>query len=105
MYLHTDGRREITMDFNERPTDRPWLVSSSGEVTFATISKDRIEGDVSDLQDSELVFGGFLPEASINIRISDRSSTTDKTATIDKGGEIRIKVTPACHFVLSPPGR
>lgn len=103
MYLHTDGRAEVVLDFNrgDSRATPPWLVSSSGEISFEELSAKRITGSIRDLRDSEVVFSGLKPSSVVSMKTSDENTSNESTERVDKQGHIRLRMPPACLFTIT----
>jgi len=108
-YLHTDGRREVVMDFNRGADSRggahPWLESSSGEITLEEVTAKQIRGEVRDLRENEVVFSGFKPGSLVIMKTDTEIASNESSVRVDKEGRLRLTMSPVCRFSISSANR
>lgn len=94
-YVHTDGRRVVTVAVGPAPVPFPRLESSSGEIVFQERSVRLLRCTVSDLRPVQLVFAGFSPRAPITATINGVGQPVEATA------EGAVSLTVPSHSELS----
>ena len=100
IYLHTDGRERVVMDFSKGPEKKPWLVYSSGEIELSKVTQDEIVGKVQDLRPSDIVFAGLPPNQMFDINYSEPNESKKLSARVDKDGRLALHSSPFCAFSL-----
>lgn len=103
IYIHTSGQPRIVLDFTlaKGGIARPYLVSSSGEIEFKTLSAALVEGTVRDLRENEIRFAGFKPGSTYNVATTSNGRAEKIVTRVDKEGGLRFKFDPICGFSLT----
>ena len=100
IYLHTDGRERVVMDFSTGPEKKPWLVSSTGEVVLKTVSPQEVSGEVQDLRPVDLVIAGLQPGKQFALKYNKSKEYKELSVTVDKEGHLALHFPPFCAFSL-----
>lgn len=102
VYIHTSGKARTILDFSKAASPaQPYLVSSSGEITFGRLSAAQIQGSVVDLRDNEVILGGLVPGQTFDVVTTNGSNYEKMTARVDSAGGLRFKFPPLCGFSLT----
>ena len=100
MFLHTDGRERVVMDFSGGPETRPWLESSTGEISLKKMALNEIIGEVNDLHSNQVVFAGLKPGDAYALKYDKSSTSKELELHVDNLGHLALDLSPICAFSL-----
>jgi polysaccharide biosynthesis protein PelA len=101
-YITTDASGRAILDFNARMNvQRPYLVSSTGEIRLHTITSDMLAGTVRDLKPNAVSLGGMIQSQQYQLKVISGLQTANSVHLVDSAGVLSLTLPPVCAFSLT----
>ncbi len=100
LYVHTDGRPRVTLQFSSVEKRHPRLETASAEVRFDSLSSSGLELHTVS-RPAEVTIAGLAPGQAVEVTIKELSETHETDAT----GRLRLDLPAAAHVSLQTVAR